>query len=38
MTFGELIRVPRRASDAERGQLREQLGAALLAGTRSTDD
>jgi hypothetical protein len=38
MTFGELIRVPRRATDAEREQLREQLGAALLAGTRSTDD
>jgi len=38
MTFGELIRVPRRATDAEREQLREQLGAALLAGTRSADD
>jgi lysophospholipid acyltransferase (LPLAT)-like uncharacterized protein len=34
MTFGEPIRVPRRATDAEREQLREQLGAALLAGTR----
>ena len=36
MTFGELIRVPRRATGAEREQLREQLGAALLAGMRST--
>ena len=34
MTFSEPIRVPRRATDAEREQLREQLGAALLAGTR----
>ena len=34
MTFGELIRVPRTATDAEREQLREQLGAALLAGAR----
>lgn len=38
MTFGEPIRVPRRATDAECEQLREQLGAALLAGTRPTDD
>jgi lysophospholipid acyltransferase (LPLAT)-like uncharacterized protein len=34
MTFGEPIRVPRRATDTEREQLREQLGAALLAGMR----
>jgi len=34
MTFGELIRVPREATDAELAQLREQLRAELLAGTR----
>jgi lysophospholipid acyltransferase (LPLAT)-like uncharacterized protein len=34
MTFGEPIRVPRGATDAERDQLREQLQAVLLAGTR----
>ena len=34
MTFGELIRVPRRSTDAEREQLREQLRDALVAGTR----
>jgi lysophospholipid acyltransferase (LPLAT)-like uncharacterized protein len=34
MTFGEPLRVPRGATDVEREQLREQLGAALLAGTR----
>jgi hypothetical protein len=33
MTFGEPIRVPRGASDAERAQLREQLLDVLLAGT-----
>jgi len=34
MTFGEPIRVPRQATDAERAQLGEQLRAVLLAGTR----
>jgi hypothetical protein len=34
MTFGEAIRVPRDATVEERGQLREQLRQALLAGTR----
>ncbi|MCX6924900.1 MAG: lysophospholipid acyltransferase family protein [Verrucomicrobia bacterium] len=34
MTFGEPIYVPRGATDAERGQLREQLQDVLLAGTR----
>lgn len=34
MTFGEPIRVPRDATLAERDQLREQLQAVLLAGTR----
>jgi len=34
MTFSEPIRVPRGVSDTERGQLREQLQAVLLAGTR----
>ena len=34
MTFGELIRVPRRATDAKREQLRKQLRNALVAGTR----
>jgi len=33
MTFGEPIRVPRQATDAERAQLGEQLRAVLLAGT-----
>jgi len=33
MTFGEPIRVPREATDAERAQLGEQLRAVLLAGT-----
>ncbi len=33
MSFGEPIRVPRRASQAERAQLREQLQSVLLAGT-----
>jgi lysophospholipid acyltransferase (LPLAT)-like uncharacterized protein len=32
MTFGEPIRVPRGATDAERAQLRDQLQAALLVG------
>ncbi|HXI73216.1 MAG TPA: lysophospholipid acyltransferase family protein [Verrucomicrobiae bacterium] len=35
MTFGEPIRVPRGATDAERGQLREQLQAVLQAGTQA---
>ena len=34
MTFGEPIFVPREATSAERGQLRERLWGALLAGTR----
>jgi hypothetical protein len=34
MTFGDPIRVPRAATDADRVQLREQLGDVLLAGTR----
>ncbi len=34
MTFGDPIRVPRGATDAEREQLREQLQAVLRAGTR----
>ena len=34
MTFGEPIRVPREVTEAERAQLREQLQAELLAGTR----
>ena len=34
MTFGEPIRVPRDATAEERGELREQLREALLAGTR----
>jgi len=34
MSFGEPIRVPRGASDAERAHLREQLLGLLLAGTR----
>jgi lysophospholipid acyltransferase (LPLAT)-like uncharacterized protein len=34
MTFGELIHVPRGASDAERVRLRERLQGVLLAGTR----
>ena len=34
MTFGDLIRVPRLCSDAERLRLRAQLQAVLLAGTR----
>ena len=34
MTFGDPIRVPREASDAECAQLRERLQAVLLAGTR----
>jgi lysophospholipid acyltransferase (LPLAT)-like uncharacterized protein len=33
MTFGEPIRVPREATDAERTQLGEQLRTVLLAGT-----
>jgi lysophospholipid acyltransferase (LPLAT)-like uncharacterized protein len=33
MTFGEPIRVPREATDAERARLREHLGQVLLAGT-----
>jgi lysophospholipid acyltransferase (LPLAT)-like uncharacterized protein len=33
MTFGEPIRVPRDATDADRARLREQLQNALLAGT-----
>jgi lysophospholipid acyltransferase (LPLAT)-like uncharacterized protein len=33
MTFGDPIRVPRGATDAERNQLREQLQAVLRAGT-----
>ena len=33
MTFGELIHVPREATEAERAQLREQLRTVLLAGT-----
>ena len=33
MTFGEPIRVPREATEAERSQLREQLQAVLVAGT-----
>jgi len=34
MTFGEPIRVPREATEVERSQLREQLQAVLVAGTR----
>jgi lysophospholipid acyltransferase (LPLAT)-like uncharacterized protein len=34
MTFGELIRVPREATDAQLAQLREELRAGLLAGPR----
>ena len=34
MTFGKPIHVPREATDAELAQLREQLRAELLAGTR----
>jgi lysophospholipid acyltransferase (LPLAT)-like uncharacterized protein len=37
MTFGEPIRVPRGATDAERAQLREHLEGVLLAGTRGGD-
>lgn len=33
MTFGEPLRVPRQATDAERAQLGEQLRTVLLAGT-----
>ena len=33
MAFGEPIRVPRGATEMERGQLRERLQAVLLAGT-----
>ena len=33
MTAGDPIRVPRNATEAERARLREQLQAALLAGT-----
>lgn len=33
MTFGEPIRVPRGATEAERGRLREHLQGVLLAGT-----
>ena len=33
MTFGDPIRVPREATEAERVQLREQLRDVLLAGT-----
>jgi lysophospholipid acyltransferase (LPLAT)-like uncharacterized protein len=34
MTFGELIRVPREATDAQLAPLREELQGGLLAGTR----
>lgn len=34
MTFGDPIRVPREATEAERGELREQLQSVLLEGTR----
>jgi lysophospholipid acyltransferase (LPLAT)-like uncharacterized protein len=38
MFFGEPIRVPRRATEAERTHLREHLQAVLLAGTLATDN
>src|SRR5208337_5462810 len=37
MTFGEPIRVPRGATDAERARLREHLQAVLVAGTRGDE-
>lgn len=37
MSFGEPIRVPRRATGAERDLLRDHLQAVLLAGTQVTD-